>query len=105
MCLAARVSAMRVGTTLAARLSPVPYHADRSTTRFTAADVNRQTLPAAPTATVARLGTVAPAVKLRFDTSGLAVSHGHAVTKPAPPASVTVNVTTAASTPLAGRPA
>ena len=62
LCLAVRVSAMRVGTTLAARLSPAPYQADTSTTTFAGAEVNTQMSPLAPRATVARFGTVAPAV-------------------------------------------
>ena len=82
----------RVGATLAARLSPSPYHADTSTTRWVAADVNKQMSPAGPSVTVAKLDTVAPAVKFRFDASGRAAAHGHAVTKPAASGLVAVSV-------------
>src|SRR5215207_3957369 len=75
-------------------VAPAPYVATkvpfRSTTRWVAADVNKQTALPAPTGTTAALATTSPGSKLTFDASGRAVPHGKAVTKPRPRPPATV---------------
>src|SRR5215831_6406527 len=78
-----------------------------SAIRCVSVRVNRHTSPPAPILTITLFGTFCPAAKFRFDANGRGSPHGHTVTNPAPPGSVTVTFSTAAaaSTGTPARPA
>jgi hypothetical protein len=58
--------------------------------------VYRHTLPSSPIFATTRFGAVVPPARLRFDASGRAWPHGHAVTKPAVAAAMQVTFSTTA---------